>query len=116
MSEFEQALEELAQTLGDARAAAVLETSGIELAVWGSADFETVTAEVAELWKAAGSSEGLSPEPPESVVVHGPHGTWIVLPLGADYLLALLAGPDLPAGKARFYAHEWAQEHREAFA
>ena len=116
MSEFDQALEELAQILGDARAAAVLETSGIELAVWGSADFEAVTAEVSELWRTVTSSEGLNPEPPEFVAVHKPDGSWIVLPLGSDYLLALLAGPDLPVGKVRFYAQEWAQEHREAFA
>lgn len=111
MSEFEQALEVLAAAIPGLEAAVVLETTGIELAVWGEADFEVVTAEAAELWRAASSAEGLGPGPVEILCGASRSGSWLVLPLAGDYLLAVLAGPDLPLGKARFYAAEWAREH-----
>lgn len=116
MSEFERALEDLAQSLDGLRAAVVLETSGIELAVWGDADFDVFTAEAAELWKAASTAEGFGPDAPEMLCVWSRSGLWLVMPLGGDYLLALVAGPDLPAGKARFYAAEWARAHAGALA
>lgn len=116
MSEFERALEELAAGLAGLRAAVVLETSGIELACWGDVDVETVTAEVAELWKGAAGAEVLGAAPPACVTVQSRAGTWQVLPAGGEYLLAVLAGPEVPAGKVRFHAEEWARDHREAFA
>lgn len=116
MSEFERALADLAQTIGGLRAAVVLETSGIELTSWGEGDFEVLTAEVAELWKAAAGAEALGIATPECLTVQTRAGACQVLPLGGDYLLALFAGPEVPPGKARFLASEWAHAHREAFA
>lgn len=116
MSEFERALEELARDLEGLKAAVIFETSGIELALWGEADFEAVTAEAAELWKAAAGAEALGGESLEGLSIQTTTGSWQVLPVGGDYLVALVAAPDVPPGKLRFCAVEWTRDHREAFA
>ena len=116
MFDLHEALGELAGSLAGLRAATVLETSGIEVATWGEADFEVLTAEVAELWRGLASTEALAPGPPESLELRSRDGAWVVLPLAGDYLLAVLAGPGLPSGKARFYGREWVLRHRGAFA
>jgi predicted regulator of Ras-like GTPase activity (Roadblock/LC7/MglB family) len=114
--EIHEALDELAGSLKGLRAATVLETSGIEVATWGEADFEVLTAEVAELWRGLASAEALALGTPESLEVRSGEGAWVVLPLAGDYLLAVLAGPGLPSGKARFYGREWVLRHRGDFA
>jgi predicted regulator of Ras-like GTPase activity (Roadblock/LC7/MglB family) len=114
--EVQETLDELAADLAGLRAAVVLETSGIEVATWGEADFEVLTAEVAELWRGTAAAEALALGAPESLEVRSREGAWVILPLAGDYLLAVLSGPDLPAGKARFYGREWVRRHGGDFA
>jgi predicted regulator of Ras-like GTPase activity (Roadblock/LC7/MglB family) len=117
MSDLAEGLARLADRIGGARAALVIESSGIEVATWGRANFEAVAAECAELWKRAGSSETLIRDGiVETLEVRGAEGGWLLLSLGEEYVLALLAEPLVPPGKVRFYAKEWAIENREDFA
>jgi predicted regulator of Ras-like GTPase activity (Roadblock/LC7/MglB family) len=106
----------LAQTVGGVRAVLVIEISGIEVATWGEMDFETAAAELAELWRQVGATETCAaPGPLKAIDVLGSEGTWVVVPLGTEYMLALLCGPGVAPGKARFYSVEWVREQREDF-
>lgn len=112
-----EVLEALARQIGGVRAVLVVEASGIEVASWGDTDFEVAAAEWAELWRQVRASDGLAPGgAAEAVSLTSRTGTWVVLPLGTDYLLALLAEPGVAAGRVRFYGREWAAAHGEDFA
>ncbi len=115
MSDLYAAIEDLCTRLSGVRAALVLERSGIEVASWGEADFETAAAELAELWSAAARTESVGPGL-RTLVVEADGEVWTLTALGRDYLLAILAAEAVPAGKVRFYAGEWARAHREEFA
>ncbi len=115
MSDLEDQLRELAHRAG-ARAAVLLETSGIEVAAWGEADAETVAAEFAELWRRVKGAEAPGVlQAVRGLAIEGTHGTWVATALADDYLLAVLAAPSAVPGRARFYASEWAQAHRGEF-
>lgn len=116
MFEIHEALDDLVASLPGLRAAMVLETSGIEVATWGEADFEVAAAEVAELWRGLAASGSLALGPAESLEVRSRDGSWVILPVGGDYLLGVLGGFGLPAGKARFFGREWVLRHRGDFA
>lgn len=114
-SDLFRALTQLGDKAG-ARAGLVIECSGIEVATWGSADFESLAAEWSELWKRIGASEALAGDGKlESMELHRSAGGWVAVLLGDEYVLALQAKPEVPPGKLRFYAKEWAIEHREDF-
>ncbi len=117
MSDLTIGLGRLAERIGGARAALVIEASGIEVATWGSADFEALAAEWAELWKRIGASDTLAADGKvEALEVRRVDGSWVLVPLADEYVLALLSEPGVPQGKVRFYAREWAIENREDFA
>ena len=119
MSDFRHALEQLALEIGQLRAALVFETSGIDVATWGDAEFEVATAELATVWKdlcAAEIVSALGGGEPDWLEIRVKGASWLLLPVGGDYLLGLLVGPDGFPGKARFYAAEWARLHREDFS
>jgi len=117
VSDLSGGLARLVDRIGDARAALVIESSGIEVATWGTANFEAVAAECAELWKRVRSSETLLRDrAAETLEVRNAEGAWLLLSLGDEYVLALLSGPLVPPGKVRFYAKEWAIENQEDFA
>ncbi|MHB8765523.1 MAG: roadblock/LC7 domain-containing protein [Deferrisomatales bacterium] len=117
MADLAEALGRLAEDVGGAQAALVLEVSGLEVASWGHGDFEALAAEVAELWRQlAAASELGAAGPVGSLEVLGARGTWVAVPLGQEYLLAVLGRADVPPGKLRFHAGEWAGEHRGEFA
>lgn len=117
MADLHDSLEELARTLLGSRAILVIERSGIEVATWGREDFEVAAAEMAELWRQVATADSLRRVGETSALTfHGVGGTWVAVPLGTDYVLAVLAGTDLPAGKVRFYATEWARRHEGEFA
>lgn len=115
MSDLEGPLRELGHAVG-ARAAVLLEASGIGVAAWGEADVEGGAAEFAELWrrvKGAGAPGLL--QSVSGLAIEGAHGTWVATALADDYLLAVLAAPWGGAGRTRFYASEWAKAHRGEF-
>lgn len=117
MSELRDSLKAMAEGVGGVRAAVVLETSGIEVASWGDADFEIVGAELSEIWKSIVSAEFLAESAGvEGVEIRLRDGSWIVHPLGAEYVLALRSGPTAPTGKVRFHASQWTVEHRGDFS
>ena len=117
MSEYERALGDLGVRISGLRAALVFESSGIEVCSWGGADPDMNSAEFAELLGRLGEADTLAAEGPvEGLSVHGADGQWLLVPLGTEYALALLADPDVPTGKLRFYAGEWAAAHGEDFA
>jgi predicted regulator of Ras-like GTPase activity (Roadblock/LC7/MglB family) len=117
VSDLGDGLEELAGTIGGVRAALVIETSGIEVATWGDADFETSAAELAELWRQVEATETCAASGPlKALDLVGADGTWMAVPLGAEYMLALLCDSAVPPGRARFYASEWTRDRHEDFA
>ncbi|GAB4267224.1 MAG: hypothetical protein Kow0092_20470 [Deferrisomatales bacterium] len=117
MSDLERALGALAERAGGVRAALVVETSGIEVACWGRADFEAAAAEWAELWRQVRAGETLGgADGVASVTILGARGGWVALPVGGDYLLLLAFDASVPPGRARFYAAQWARERGEEFA
>ncbi len=117
MTDLHESLAELARGLEGVKALLVIEGSGIEVATWGDGDFEAAAAEFAELWRQLGVAEALHRAgATKALTFHGAQGAWVAVPLGEDYVLAVLAGAKMPAGKAQFYATEWAHRHREEFA
>jgi predicted regulator of Ras-like GTPase activity (Roadblock/LC7/MglB family) len=117
VSDYERALGALAARIGGLRAALVFESSGIEVCSWGGADPDLNAAEFAELLGRLGDVETLVAEGAlDGITLSGADGQWVLVPLGTEYALALLADPAVPPGKLRFYADEWAALHREEFA
>ena len=117
MSDYERTLGELASRISGLRAALVFESSGIEVCSWGGADPDLNSAEFAELLGRLGDTDTVAAEGDlHGVTICGTDGQWLLVPLGAEYALALLAEPTVPQGKLRFYAEEWVAAHREEFA
>jgi len=117
VSDLNAALQELCGRIGGVEAAVVLERTGIEVATWGEADFEAVAAELADLWKRASEAATVCASgAPRMMSVETPGRTWLLVPLGDDYLLGLAAGGSVPPGRVRFYAAEWVRAHREEFS
>ncbi|MDF1553035.1 MAG: hypothetical protein P1P84_08235 [Deferrisomatales bacterium] len=117
MSDYERTLGELAARISGLRAALVFESSGIEVCSWGGADPDLNAAEFAELLGRLGATDTVAAEGSmDGVTIRGTEGQWLLVPLGAEYALALLAEPAVPQGKLRFYAEEWVAAHREEFA
>ncbi len=115
--ELGERLRELCRRVGGARAAVIFERTGIEVAAWGDTDAETAAAEVAELWQQASDAETLARAGGVTGLdLRAAGATWVTVPLGREYVLAVLAGAEIPPGKARFYAAEWARLHGEEFA
>ncbi len=114
MSDLDRALQDLCGRLGGVRAAVVMESSGIEVAAWGEADFETIAAELAELWSAAARAESVGPGL-RSMVLEADGEVWTLTALGEGYVVALLTAQGVPPGKVRFHAGEWARALREEF-
>ena len=111
------ALEELAERIGGVRAALVIESTGIEVASWGGGDFEVAAAEWADLWKQVRYAAALGAGGEvKAVSIQTPEGVWVALPVTAEYVLAVQAGPGIPPGRVQFYAEEWAAAHGEDFA
>lgn len=116
MSDLSGSLAALAEGLDGVVAALVIEATGIEVETWGDVDFEAAAAEWADLWKQARNTESLAPAGRvDAFQLNTSVGCWVAVPLGQDYVLTLLAAPELPPGKARFYAREWALRHSEVF-
>ena len=116
MSDYERALGELASLVSGLRAALVFEASGIEVCSWGGSDPDLNSAEFAELLGRIGDTDTVAAEGAvDGVSIRGEFGQWMLVPLGTEYALALLAEPAVPAGKLRFYAEQWALTHREEF-
>ncbi len=117
MSDLNASLQALCRRIGGVEAAVVLERTGIEVATWGEADFEAVAAELADLWKRASEAMAVCASgAPRMIFVETPGRTWLVLPVGDEYLLGLAAGGAVPPGRVRFYAAEWVRTHREEFS
>lgn len=119
MSDIRRSLEELALEVGDLRAALVFESSGIDVATWGDAEFESATVELASVWKNLSSAEIVSSfggKAPDFLEIRVQTDSWMLIPVGQDYLLALLVGPAGVPGRARFYGTEWAHRHKEDFS
>ena len=117
MSDYERTLGELAARVSGVRAALVFESSGIEVCSWGETDPDLNSAEFAELLGHLGDTDTVAAEGAlYGISIHGAAGQWLLLPLGVEYALALLADPSVPQGKLRFYAGEWVVAHREEFA
>lgn len=117
MSDLRASVGKLAHKIGGVKAAILVEANGIEVAAWGEADFDTVSAELAELWmqvnatdmrSTAGQMMGLQ--------IKGSNGGWVAVPLGEEYVLAVLVDAGVPLGKAMFYASEWVAENLEEFS
>lgn len=116
MSDYQSQMEVLARRAG-ARATVVLERSGIDVASWGDADSETAAAEFGELWRQLRTAGAVrAPGELRSLEIVGSEGAWVAVPVGEDYVLALLTGPGIAPGRARFFAGEWAATHRGEFA
>jgi len=114
--DFSRALSDLGRRSG-AAAALVLETAGIEVASWGDAEFETAAAEFAGLWREVCATEtARAVGVVRALTVEGSLGTWVAVPLGAEYVLSLLSRPGVPPGRLRFWAGEWAREQGGHFA
>ncbi|NTU59563.1 MAG: hypothetical protein HGA98_00715 [Deltaproteobacteria bacterium] len=118
MSDLRSSLGELAEEVGDLRAVVVFEASGVEVAAWGAGEPEAPAAELASVWGGLSASETVLSlgGALDSVEVRTRSGTWVVLPLGADYLLGLLVGSEGLPGRARFCGVGWAHRHREEFS
>lgn len=109
-------MEALARGAG-ARAVVVLERSGIDVASWGEADSETAAAEFGELWRQLRAADAVrAPGGLRSLEIVGSEGAWVAVPVGRDYAVALLTGPGIAPGRARFFAAEWAAAHEGEFA
>jgi len=116
VSDLARDLAELGRRCG-AVAGLILETTGIEVASWGEAEFETAAAEFAGIWREASTTDTASAAGGvRALTVEGNLGAWVAVPLGTEYVLGLMAGPNVPVGRLRFYAGEWARDHREQFA
>lgn len=119
MSDIRNALEQLATEIGDLRAALVFENSGIDVATWGDAEFESATTELAALWRGFSSTElvsSLGGSAPDYLEVRVRSQAWMLLPVGTEYLLGMLVGTDGLPSRARFYGTEWAHRHKEEFS
>jgi predicted regulator of Ras-like GTPase activity (Roadblock/LC7/MglB family) len=119
VSDLRNALEQLATEIGDLRAALVFESSGIDVATWGDAEFESATTELAALWRSFSSAEvvsSLGASAPNYLEVRVQSEAWMLLPVGKGYLLGMLVGPDGLPARARFYGAEWAHRHKEEFS
>ncbi len=117
MSDLSASVQALCERIGGVEAAVLLERTGIEVATWGEADFEAVAAELADLWKRASEAGAVcSSGAPRMLSLETPGRTWLVLPVGDDYLLGLATAGGVPPGRARFYAAEWVRAHREEFS
>lgn len=116
MSDFRSDMENLARSAG-ACAAVVLERSGIDVASWGEADSETAAAEFGELWRQLRAADAArAPGELRSLEIVGTEGAWVAVPVGPDYVVALLTRAGVAPGRARFFASEWAAAHQGEFA
>lgn len=117
MSDYERALGDLVTRVSGMRAAVVFEVSGIEVCSWGGADPDLNAAEFADLLGRLRDTDTVAGEGVlEGVGVRCSGGQWLVLPVGREYAVALLAEASVPPGKLRFYADEWVSAHREEFS
>lgn len=116
MFDLYESFEELTRKIGGVKAALIVDNNAIEVATWGEADFETASAELVEIWKQAGASDVcLVSGRMRSLQISGSEGGWTVVPLGDEYMLAILVDAGIVLGKAKFYASEWVLANREEF-
>ena len=116
MSDYEQALGQMASRISGLRAVMVFESSGIEVSSWGGADPDMNSAEFAELLARVRETDSVALEGGVAgITIQGATGQWVLAPVGEDYVLALLADAAVPTGKLRFYAAQWVAEHGGEF-
>ncbi|MBI5014180.1 MAG: OmpA family protein [Deltaproteobacteria bacterium] len=95
MAELNATLATLGEQIEGAQALAIIDATGLVAAAWGAADFDTVSAELSEVWKQAGSAETVSASGSvQGLEVHTSRRRWTLVPLDDD-LLTIATDPSL---------------------